>query len=379
MQQIPCSECGRVRRRGRARSSAAHARATGRMRLGVHARHHEVRRVAMLKRSASSVIMRLDMRASIPIRTDATRRVEKRRRATRAAAIARTLVVLHLASSACGFVAKANAQGMVPAFKSEPDPKDLVKAELVADVAALAPGRPFRLAVRLEIKDGWHVNWLNPGDAGLAPGIAWHVPAGFKTTVMCWPYPERFPSGPLVIFGYAKELVLITEVTPPSGLTPGASIEFSADVSWLACEEACIPGSASVTLALPVEATARANTAWASKMESWTARCPGPSGPWRVDASLGDQATLLLDIQTAEEAGPNLVSAFFYPYEPGVIENGAPQLLSVLEGPRGRSAYQLRIELWRMAVGIPDRARGVLVIDRGGLRAIDIDVPLRKH
>jgi len=226
------------------------------------------------------------MRPLIPIGTDATRRVENHRRATRATAIARALVVFHLATTTSTFVAKANAQGLVPSLPEPVDAKDLVRAELIADVEALAPGRPFRLAVRLEIKEGWHVNWLNPGDAGLAPGIAWKVPKGFKTNVMCWPYPERFVAGSLVIFGYAKELILVTEVTPPSDLALGSPLEFAADVTWLACEEACIPGSASLTLKLPVEATARSHSTWApnrsrSSMSVVVIFC-GVSSRWRV-------------------------------------------------------------------------------------------------
>lgn len=376
MQQIPCSGNRDECRRGAAWYSTAHARAAFFMRRRSCTRHHETSWVIRLKRSALSVIMRPHMRSSITIRTHAPRRVESNRRAPRVAAIALALGVCHLASMTGGFVAKAHAQGLPPTLASEPDPKDLVRAELLADVEALAPGRPFHLAVRLAIKDGWHVNWLNPGDAGLAPGIEWRVPKGFKTTVLCWPYPERFPAGPLTIFGYAKELILVTEVTPPVDL-PVGTIELGAEMTWLACEEVCIPGSASLSTKLAVEAKARPDSKWLPAIDAWQKRCPALAGVWSVDASLGDQATLLLDLQTAEDANVTLNNAFFYPYEQGVIENAAPQLLSVLPGPRGRSAYQLRIELSRIASSIPERVRGVLVMDPGGPLAIEVDVPLR--
>lgn len=379
MQQIPCSELGGGDRRGAARTSVAHARATLFMRCRSRARHDEVRCVTRLKRSVFTVIMRLHMRTSITIGTDTPRRVESNPRAVQSAVMALAFVVCHLALAAPAFVAKASAQGLMPALSSEPDPNDLVRAELVASVDAWAPGRPFRLAVRLAIKEGWHVNWLNPGDAGLAPGIEWRVPKGFKTTVMCWPYPERFATGPLVIFGYARELLLVTEVTPPADFAAGSAVELGAEVTWLACEEACIPGSASLSLKLPTEATARANAKESAAIDTWSARCPELAGAWNVDASLGDRGTLLLDLQTAQDSNTNLDGVFFYPYEQGVIENGAPQLLSVLEGPRGRSAYQLRVDLWRMATTIPERVRGVLVMNSGGRRAIEVDVPLRKR
>ncbi len=377
MQQIPCSEIGAVFRRGAAWCSTAHAHAGSCMRRRLRTCHHEARRVTVLQRGAFVVIMRRDMCASFTIRTHAPRRGEARRRAARVTAIALALAAFHLASATCAFVAKASAQGLAPVIPATPDPKDLVRAELVADVEALAPGRPFRLAVRLEMKEGWHVNWLNPGDAGLAPGIEWRVPKGFKTTVMCWPYPERFPTGPLVIFGYAKELILATEVTPPSNLSPGNVVDFNAEVTWLACEEVCIPGSASLSLELPVETAARSSATGAGRIDAWQRRCPSPAGAWNVDASLGDQATLLLDVQTAQDAGVTLNNAFFYPYEPGIIEHAAPQPISVLPGPHGRSAYQLRVELSRISPRVPERVRGVLVMDAGGTHAIEVDVPLR--
>jgi len=378
MQQNSCSETANVFRRGSARASTAHALATSFVRRRPHSRHNEAPSTTQLKRSEFVVIMRPHMRASITIRTDKTRRVESNRRATRVAAIALASIVLHLASTPSPFVAKAHAQGLAPAVPSTPSTENLVRAELVSDVAAMAPGRPFRLAVRLEIKDGWHVNWLNPGDAGLAPGVEWRLPKSFKTAVLCWPYPSRFPTGPMVIYGYAKELFLVTDVTPPADLPIDTPVELGAEVTWLACEEACIPGSASLSFRIPVESRARASDV-SPRIDAWRARCPGPAGAWGVDASLGDQATLLIDLQTAEEGGATLNSAYFYPYEPGVIEHAAAQPLSVLEGPRGRSAYQLRLELWRMSTTIPDRIRGILVMESTGTRAIEVDVPLRKR
>jgi len=42
-----------------------------------------------------------------------------------------------------------------PAAEQEIDPKSLVKLRLVADVDGLA--------ALFEIKDGWHIYWINPG------------------------------------------------------------------------------------------------------------------------------------------------------------------------------------------------------------------------
>ncbi|NBS98820.1 MAG: protein-disulfide reductase, partial [Betaproteobacteria bacterium] len=42
-----------------------------------------------------------------------------------------------------------------------------VEAELIADQAAVVPGRAFRLGLRLKHDTDWHTYWRNPGDSGL--------------------------------------------------------------------------------------------------------------------------------------------------------------------------------------------------------------------
>src|SRR6185369_2276394 len=57
--------------------------------------------------------------------------------------------------------------------------KDLVKPQLLADVAAVQPGSTFTVGVLLDLAPGWHVYWTNPGDSGLAPTVKFKLPDGF--------------------------------------------------------------------------------------------------------------------------------------------------------------------------------------------------------
>lgn len=255
-----------------------------------------------------------------------------------------------------------------------------VRAELVADVAAIEPGKPFRIAVRLVMQDGWHVNWINPGDAGLAPSIGWKLPVGFKAGLIEWPLPRRFVTGPLVIFGYDDAVLLSVDVIVPANLAIGKTVELGAEVSWLACAEACVPGSARVSLSLPVKAASRVNEEWNAKIDAARARCPSPPSEWNTFAHFGDDATLLLDLQTAAETTPKLDGVFFFPYDQGLIENASAQSLSAMPGPYGRIEYQLRIERARMGTELPERLTGILVCESGwttgaGPQAMTIDVP----
>lgn len=292
--------------------------------------------------------------------------------------IACTALACTLWASAAGFPCETRAQ---IAGTGIPGPEeDLVTASLVCDAQEIAPDRTFRLAVRLAPDDGWHLNWLNPGDAGLAPSIRWDLPPGFKVGPPAWPMPDRFRTGPLIIFGYSGELLLVVDVRTPPDLVTGQNVELRAGVSWLACADACIPGSATVSLTLPVRDAIAVDSAGSERIQASMARCPQPSLDWNVEASVNRQGTIDIDF-SASGPGAKIEGVFFYPYEPGLIENAAPQRLSVLASPTGRAAYQLTVEVSRMAAAIPSRLSGVLVSRSGwsggdDAGAIEIDVPL---
>jgi len=265
-----------------------------------------------------------------------------------------------------------------------PGARTLVQAELVADVASVAPGTPFRLGVRLRMSPGWHVNWINPGDAGLAPGIAWKLPDGFKGGVVQWPLPSRIPTGPLAIFGYGNEVLLMTDVRPPADLAPGGNIDLGADVSWLACAEECIPGSATLRLQLPVEKTARPHAEHRTWFDSTDAQLPRHALAWNVDARIDQSTTLVLEIQNGTADLTLLEGVFFFPYEPGLIENAVPQTLSVHPGPTGQPVYELRIARARIPAGAMSKVEGVLVASSGLVAgtapaAIEINVPVNQR
>jgi|GEM_PF-142332 len=127
-----------------------------------------------------------------------------------------------------------------------------VRAEMLADTLAIAPGEPFTLAVRFHLPEGWHIYWKHPGDAGLATAIDWKLPEGFRAGPLRWPAPKTFTQpGDIAGYGYEKQVILAAEVTPPKDLKPGAELAFAAHASWLACKDNCVPGKQDVALTLP--------------------------------------------------------------------------------------------------------------------------------
>ena len=130
--------------------------------------------------------------------------------------------------------------------------RELVRADLVANVDAVVPGKPFTIGLRLRMVPNWHTYWKFPGDAGIPTEIKWKLPEGWKAGEIQWPIPLKLVEpGDIHIYGYHDEVLLLQEVTPPANLAT-STIDLPAEASWLVCEKICIPGSANVHLTLPV-------------------------------------------------------------------------------------------------------------------------------
>jgi len=131
------------------------------------------------------------------------------------------------------------------------------EVELISEVATLAPGVPFTVALRMKMDPHWHTYWKNPGDSGLATSFQWTLPEGFTAGPIQWPTPQRIDVSGLVSSAYEGEVFLLVDITPPAGLKPGQKAELRLRADWLECEEICVPGKAELALTLPVGAAAR--------------------------------------------------------------------------------------------------------------------------
>jgi DsbC/DsbD-like thiol-disulfide interchange protein len=134
----------------------------------------------------------------------------------------------------------------------------LVEAQLVCDAAVIEPGGTFQLGVLFRMAPGWHVYWKNPGDAGLATDVKFHLPEGLRAGALRWPAPGTFGQGGDIIgYGYDKQVLLWATVTASQALRPGRSVELRVEAAWLACKDKCVIGAKSLSLRLPVGASGR--------------------------------------------------------------------------------------------------------------------------
>ncbi len=124
-----------------------------------------------------------------------------------------------------------------------------VKASLVTDAAVpLVAGKPFMATVVLNLQPGWHTYWQYSGDSGLPPKVEWKLPEGWSAGPLEFSVPEQYAEpGDMIIYGYEKQSLLRSVITPPKDLPNDETFELKARVSWLACKELCVPGSAEVS------------------------------------------------------------------------------------------------------------------------------------
>ncbi|WP_375274627.1 protein-disulfide reductase DsbD family protein [Methylorubrum thiocyanatum] len=267
----------------------------------------------------------------------------------------RLVLALLLTLSAPGLAA---AQGAMTAVKA----KDLVRASLVAESEALVPGGTVMLGLHMAMKPGWHVYWRNPGDSGLPPEMAWRLPEGFAVGAVQWPVPERIPVQTLMNFGYEGAVTLLVPLTVPESAKEnakaGGTVRLAGTLSYLVCEEICIPGSAELSLDLPVASSAEPASGQAALFARARAALPEAApGPHRTTRA-GDRLVLHLD----RPGLAGVSGAAFFPYAEGALDNAAPQDLAVDE-------TGLRLTLTPGdAKTAPEALAGVLAFTEDGTR-----------
>src|SRR5687767_1694420 len=117
-------------------------------------------------------------------------------------------------------------------------PRDLVKAELLADVSGLEAGKAFTVGVELIVKPNWHIYWVNAGESGMPTKVEFTLPEGFVAGEVQYPVPLKFvQAGDIIGFGYHDKVMLIATITPPKELPAGQTVSLKAKVSWLSCEK----------------------------------------------------------------------------------------------------------------------------------------------
>ena len=269
-----------------------------------------------------------------------------------------------------------HARAAAPA--PSPAPASRVNASLVSADASIQPGQPVLVALRLMHDPHWHTYWINPG-TGLPTTVEWKLPDGWSAGTLQWPAPYLLKDkrGNIVGNGYENELLIPVTLTPPANLKPGSSVTLQAAADWLMCEDVCIPGSATVSITLPVTAEPPTpDPAWGKKIRAVVEGLPRGDPAWKITASHdGKNATVAVAATGANKHQPAGLHFFA---DDNFIAYDQPQKIAT----DGKGGFILTLPLSAEADRKASKLLGVITAENGWLpngqlRGLRVDADLK--
>ena len=236
--------------------------------------------------------------------------------------IFRPLLMVVICFGLAAFMVSANAQTRVET--------DYTKTEIIPEASGFVPGQTLWFAIRQDLSPGWHVFWVNPGDAGLPLRLEWTMPSGFTAGEVLHPAPEYIPVGPLASYAHEGAPAFLVPVTAPVDAEPGDSIDISINAFWQTCEDICVPEEGRFSFVLPVLDSPVVNDDAAGIFGAARASLPVTYDDATASFSI-EGSEYKLSISAPDGAKTN--DAFFFPEPEGLIEPSAPQRVE-LDGDR---------------------------------------------
>jgi len=200
-----------------------------------------------------------------------------------------------------------------------------VHVQLVVPSSGLRQGAPASAGLYFKLEPGWHVYWLNAGDAGEPPHMKWTLPAGVTAGPLQFPAPKRLPLGPLMDFGYEDEVLFPFTLNVAQSASPGWAV-LHAKVDWLVCQDRCIPGKAELESTRGI-VSAHGKTTFVPEDRDIYQRLSGrlpkslPAGVTAGFQPTNDGFRLTVD------TGRKETQAAFFPADQDTVDNPAPQMV----------------------------------------------------
>ncbi|QCE33065.1 cytochrome C biogenesis protein [Acetobacteraceae bacterium] len=187
----------------------------------------------------------------------------------------------------------------------------------------------------LSLAPQFHTYWRNPGDAGEAPELTLTVEhlsesgqsqlIGKTDEITTWETPTRFSEAGLTTFGYENQIFFPLEI-PLSFSEPfSGKLKLNLKAKWLACAKICIPEKANFTLFVPVAEATRIG-AQKELFERATGLAP-EKAPFESLLEKDNHLRLKGQAQGKKQAAGNTKEAYFYPYNAGLLNSNAPQMI----------------------------------------------------
>lgn len=192
----------------------------------------------------------------------------------------------------------------------------IVQIKLIPENQSFARDLSARLGVQFQIKKGWHIYWLNPGESGLPPRITWRPVPGLEFQETHWPFPELFQTEQIQNFGYSETATAIQTFRVQKNFS-GSHFDLHGDIEWLACQEICIPGKAEINQTFEVRPKGVVDIKAKSLLDEANAKLPRTFDYWYVKV-LDRDDHLLLKIMPQKKLSPQGMDITFFPLTQGL-------------------------------------------------------------
>jgi thiol:disulfide interchange protein DsbD len=238
--------------------------------------------------------------------------------------------------------------------------------ELLSESQSLQPGRSSTVGIHFRLEQGWHIYWINPGDAGEPPRAKWGLPAGLTAGEIQWPTPKRLEAFSAVDYGYEDEVLLLVPVQAIATLKPEADVTLQADLRFVVCHDVCMAGRAEISLTLPVKREAPAfNPATRELFQSARGQLPKATpAAWKFSVTSGKDTFLITAI-----LGRPVQKAYFFPLVEDQIENAAPRQLHST-----KTGFQMTLPKSDRLLKPISHLKGVWLLESGQSYLVDMRV-----
>lgn len=219
------------------------------------------------------------------------------------------------------------------------------EVDMKIEAAGGPPGADgYAIGLVIDLPDGWHTYWRNPGDAGIPPVFDTSASSNLAAFDIGYPAPRRLADGASTSMVYEGRVVLPVGVVPKDATAP---VQLSVSVALGLCRDICLPYAADLKATLD-PATSRDETA-AADIASFRTMVP------RADPDADDRLALRSrtfdagkgegHVTVAVRDGGALVDLFatapepWYVSPPKVTGRDGDRVLYALEidGPKGKA------------------------------------------
>ena len=278
------------------------------------------------------------------------------------------------AAAALGVAALvAAAQRPTPLHAQVPEPR----VTALSEFGAVPAGGAFRVAMRLDVPEGWGIDWFNPGTTGLATTLAWRTPPAVSAGAIQWPFPERLETEGEVMHVMRGTVYLVTPFRVANTARRG-SADLRAELTWLLCSANCVRQQRTVSVPVRIapgtaaRSPATPSPAW-SQVEAAAGSFPAP-GEGVTLRAVAAADSVRLEIAGLRGAPPAGALVTFFPAAAG-------RAAVVVPIQRAGGGVAVVLPAAFVAGAPPGRLTGVLVgvLVHGPTlmsRALAVDVPV---